>query len=91
MGGQRGAVSLLYVAEPCKGDCTLGLSASGLSSGRRASLGGARTAPNESHAVVVLGVPWDFRLVDYPLDGATGEHIVPGQVLNLFERAVWSV
>ena len=48
-------------------------------------------APDESHAVVVLGVPWDFRLVDYPLDGATGEHIVPGQVLNLFERAVWSV
>jgi len=33
-------------------------------------------APDESHAVVVLGVPWDFRLVDYPLDGATGEHIV---------------
>ena len=47
--------------------------------------------PDESHAVVVLGVPWDFRLEDYPLDGATGEHIVPAHVLNLFERAVWSV
>ena len=48
-------------------------------------------APDESHAVVVLGVPWDFRLVDYHMDGATGEHIVPAHVLNPFERAVWSV
>jgi hypothetical protein len=39
----------------------------------------------------VLGVPWNFRLLDYPLDGATGKHIVPAHVLNLFERAVWSV
>jgi len=48
-------------------------------------------APDESHAVVVLGVSWDFRLESYPLDGATGEHIVPAHVLNPFERAVWSV
>ena len=47
--------------------------------------------PDESHAVVVLGVPWNVRLTDYPLDGTTGEHIVPAHVLNLFERAVWSV
>lgn len=49
------------------------------------------TQPDESHAVVLLGVPWDFRLLDYPLEGTTGEHIVPARVLNLFERAVWSV
>ena len=47
--------------------------------------------PDASHAVVVLGAPWDFRLLDYPMDGAHGEHIVPARVLNLFERAVWSV
>jgi len=47
--------------------------------------------PDDFHAVVVLGVPWDFRLEDYPVDGATGERIVPVHVLNLFERAVWSV
>ena len=50
----------------------------------------ART-PDESHGVVVLAVPWDFRLNGYPRDSATGEHLVPGHVLNLFERAVWSV
>jgi len=50
----------------------------------------ART-PDESHAVVALAVPWDFRLNDYPRDSSTGEHLVPAHVLNLFERAVWSV
>ena len=44
---------------------------------------------DESHAVV-LGVPWEFWLLDYTVDGTTGEHIVPARVLNLFERAVWS-
>jgi len=48
-------------------------------------------APDESHAVVVLGVSWEFRLKDYPLDGSIGAHLVPAHVLNLFERAVWSV
>jgi hypothetical protein len=44
------------------------------------------------HRVVVLGVPWDFRLKDYPLaDGSDHEHLVPASVLNLFQRAVWSV
>jgi len=49
------------------------------------------TGERPQNAVVVLGVPWDFRLEDYPVDGATGERIVPVHVLNLFERAVWSV
>ena len=48
-------------------------------------------APDESHAVVVLGTPWDFGLNDYPVDESTGAHLVPAKVLNLFERAVWSV
>ena len=47
--------------------------------------------PDESHAVVVLGVPWDFRIKDYPVNESSGAHLVPAQVLNLFERAVWSV
>jgi hypothetical protein len=49
-------------------------------------------APDDSHAVLVLGVPWDFRLEDYPLaDDSDHEYLVPAKVLNLFERAVWSV
>jgi hypothetical protein len=50
-------------------------------------------AADDSHAVVVLGVPWDFRLQDYPLaDGSDHhEHLVPASVLNMLERAVWSV
>ena len=50
-------------------------------------------APDDSHAVVVMGVPWHFRLEDYPLaDGSDHhEHLVPANVLNMFERAVWSV
>lgn len=48
-------------------------------------------ALDESHGVVVLGVPWDFKLEHYPVDGSTGAHLVPARVLNLFERAVWSV
>ena len=49
-------------------------------------------AADDSHAVVVLGVPWDFRLQDYPLaDGSDHEHLVPVHVLNMFERAIWSV
>jgi hypothetical protein len=50
----------------------------------------ART-PDASHAVVVLAAPWDFRLKGYPRDSFTEEHLVPAHVLNLFERAVWSV
>jgi hypothetical protein len=49
-------------------------------------------AADESHAVVVLAVPWDFRLQDYPLaEDSDHEHLVPADVLNMFERAVWSV
>ena len=49
-------------------------------------------APDDSHAVVVMGVPWHFRLEDYPFaDGSEQERLVPAQVLNLFERAVWSI
>ena len=49
-------------------------------------------APDDSHTVVVLGVPWHFRLEDYPFaDGSEQERLVPAQVLNLFERAVWSI
>ena len=48
-------------------------------------------APDESHGVVVLGVPWGFDLDDYPVDESTGAYLVPAHVLNLFERAVWSV
>jgi hypothetical protein len=47
-------------------------------------------APDESHGVVILAVPWNFRLKDYPRDDLTGDYIVPARVLNLFERAVWS-
>jgi len=39
-----------------------------------------------------MGVPRHFRLEDYPLaDGSDEERLVPAQVPNLFERAVWSV
>ena len=31
------------------------------------------------------------RLKGYPRDSFTEEHLVPAHVLNLFERAVWSV
>ena len=48
-------------------------------------------APDESHAVVVLGVPWGFGLDDYPVDESSGAYLVPANVLNLFERAVWSL
>jgi len=50
--------------------------------------------PDDSHGVVVLAVARDFRLNDYPVvTGSTDseDRLVPGEVLNKFERAVWSV
>ena len=48
--------------------------------------------PAESHAVVMLGAPFDFNFADYRvqtnLHGAT-EYLVPASVLNQFQRAVW--
>ena len=42
------------------------------------------------HEIVMLGVPFDFRLEEFPVaDDATGERLVPALVLNQFPRAIW--
>ena len=49
-------------------------------------------SPDDSHAIVFLALPFDFRLDDYPLvDKASGsrERLVPGSVLNALPRAIW--
>ena len=46
----------------------------------------------ESHAVVMLGLPFDFRLSDYQTRTnrqGIREYLVPALVLNQFQRAIW--
>ena len=50
--------------------------------------------PDAAFGVVMLNAPFDFRLEDYPLqvnDEGKPEHMVPGAVLNAFQRAIWPV
>ena len=53
-----------------------------------------RSNPDEAFGVVMLNAPFDFRLEDYPLkvnDKGELERLVPGAVLNAFQRAIWPV
>ena len=53
-----------------------------------------RSNPDEAFGVVMLNAPFDFRLEDYPLrvnDKGMPERLVPGTVLNAFQRAIWPV
>ena len=48
--------------------------------------------PDAAYAVQLLGSPPNFRLEDYAArTGRSGrlEHLVPGRILNSFERHVW--
>ena len=38
---------------------------------------------------MALGVPYDFRLEDFPLSRDGQEWLSPGAVLNDFPRAIW--
>lgn len=47
-----------------------------------------------SHAVVMLGAPFDVNLNDYRAEANSQgvmEYLVPASVLNQFPRAVWPV
>ena len=53
-----------------------------------------KSNPDEAFGVVMLNAPFDFRLEDYPLrvnDKGMPERLVPGTVLNAFQRAIWPV
>ena len=48
--------------------------------------------PDAAYAVLLLGPPSNFRLPDYAARaGKSGrlEYLVPGRILNAFEREVW--
>ena len=48
--------------------------------------------PDAAYAVLLLGPPVNFRLQDYAArTGKSGhlEYLVPGRILNAFERHVW--
>ena len=49
---------------------------------------------DESNAVVMFVAPFGFRLEDYELrvsERGELERLVPGSVLNAFQRAVWPI
>ena len=53
-----------------------------------------RNNPDAAFGVVMLNAPFDFRLENYPMqvnDEGKPEYLVPGAVLNAFQRAIWPV
>ena len=53
-----------------------------------------KTSREQAFSVVMLNAPFDFRLEDYPQkvnDKGELERLVPGAVLNAFQRAIWPV
>ena len=53
-----------------------------------------KSNPDEAFGVVMLNAPFEFRLEDYPMkvnDKGRPERLVPGAVLNSFQRAIWPV
>ena len=53
-----------------------------------------KTSREQAFSVVMLNAPFDFRLEDYPQkvnDKGGLERLVPGAVLNAFQRAIWPV